>query len=184
MKTVHIILILVAAMVIFMVGFSAWWGAFKRIRLTVAEQGGETLVYQEMKGDYRQSGVVMDKVYYSLLNDYHMETYKGFGIYYDDPRKVETSQLRSEIGCIIEEADVRRLGELHGSFLIKTYPKTRVIVTEFPHKGKLSVFFGMMKVYPALNKYIRQHGYDEQGPVMEIYDIPGKRIVYRKELAG
>jgi hypothetical protein len=184
MKTIHIIMIVVAAMAICIIGFSAYWGAFKRIRFSVLEQGGEILVYQDMKGDYRQSGVVMDKVYYSLLHDYQMETYKGFGIYYDNPRKVETSKLRSEIGCIIEESDIHRLSELEGSFLIKTYPKARYLVAEFPYKGKFSVMFGLMKVYPALNRYIKQNGYDEQGAVMEIYDAPGKKILYRKELLG
>ena len=39
-----------------------------------------------------------------------------------------------------------------------------------------------MKVYPALNKYAIQNGYNEEGLVMEIYDIPNNKILYRKEL--
>jgi DNA gyrase inhibitor GyrI len=182
MKTFQIIIIVVAAIVAIVLGFAAYWGAFKSIQFRVVEQGGETLVYEEMTGDYRQSGVVMDRVYYSLLNDYKIETFKGFGIYYDNPQKVETSKLRSELGCILEESDIHRLNELEGNFKIKTYPKGKYIVAEFPYKGKLSVIFGIMKVYPALNKYVKNNSFNEDGAIMEIYDTPGKKIVYRKAI--
>ncbi len=182
MKTIQIIIIVVAVLIAIVAVFAAYWGAFKSIKFSVVEQGGETLVYDEMTGDYRKSGVVMDKVYYTLLNDYKIETFKGFGIYYDNPQKVETSKLRSELGCILGESDLHRLNELEGSFKIKTYPKGKYIVTEFPFKGKLSVMFGIMKVYPALNKYVKENGYNEEGAIMEIYDTPGKKIVYRKQL--
>ena len=39
-----------------------------------------------------------------------------------------------------------------------------------------------MKVYPALNRYIRNYNLSEDGYVMEIYDVPNKRIIYRKEI--
>ncbi len=182
MKTLQIIIIVVAVLISIIVGFAAYWGAFKSIQFNVVEQGGETLVYEEMTGDYRQSGVVMDKVYYSLLNDYKIETFKGFGIYFDNPQKVEASKLRSELGCIVEESDIHRLSELEGNFKIKTYPKDKYIVAEFPYKGKLSVMFGIMKVYPAMNKYVKENGFDEEGAIMEIYDTPGKKIVYRRLL--
>ncbi|MGF1585727.1 MAG: GyrI-like domain-containing protein [Bacteroidales bacterium] len=182
MKIITIIVVVVVILLALIIGFAAYWGAFKRIEFRIVEEGGETLVYEVMNGDYRQSGKVMDKVYYSLLNDYKVETFKGFGIYYDNPRKVETSKLRSEVGCILEESDILKVGQLDGKFKIKTYPKTTCIVAEFSYKGKLSVLFGMMKVYPALNKFLIQEGYNEEGAVMEIYDIPAKMIVYRKEM--
>ncbi len=182
MKTFQIIIIVVAAIVAIVLGFAAYWGAFRSIQFSVVEQGGETLVYKEITGDYRQSGVVMDRVYYSMLNDYKIETFKGFGIYYDNPQKVETSKLRSELGCILEESDIHRLSELEGNFKIKTYPKGKCIVAEFPNKGRLSVIFGIMKVYPALNKFVKEKGYDKEGAIMEIYDTPGKKIVYRKAI--
>jgi len=148
----------------------------------ISEQGGETLVYENLTGDYKQSPVIMDKVYYSLLKDDKIETYKGFGIYYDNPQKVETSELRSEIGCILEEKDSLKINDLKNKYNIKTYPKGSYIVTEFPFKGKISVIIGLLKVYPKLADYVKKHGYNENGAVMEIYDTPNKKIVYRKEM--
>jgi len=39
-----------------------------------------------------------------------------------------------------------------------------------------------MKVYPALNKFAKQNGFNEESAVMEIYDVPNKKILYRKEI--
>lgn len=46
----------------------------------------------------------------------------------------------------------------------------------------MSVMFSVMKVYPALQKYISKKGFKEEGAVIEIYDIPNKKILYRKEI--
>lgn len=35
--------------------------------------------------------------------------------------------------------------------------------------------------YPALNKYCEKQGYKDS-PVPEIYDVPGKKIIYRKKI--
>lgn len=39
-----------------------------------------------------------------------------------------------------------------------------------------------MKVYPAIEKYVEINGCKNEGSVMEIYDVPNKKIVYRKEI--
>lgn len=140
-------------------------------------------MYETIIGDYRQSGTVMDKIYYSLLNDYKVETFKGYAKYYDDPKKVEKSKLRSEAGCVIEPKDLDKAAAVD-KFKTAVLPREKVIVTEFPYKGKMSVVFSLMKVYPALTKFAEKNGHDGDGAITEIYDIPNKKILYRKELAG
>jgi DNA gyrase inhibitor GyrI len=175
-------IIIVAAVIVLAAIFIAWYGGFKKVECRIEEQGGETLAYKEMKGDYSKSGRLMDEIYYALLNEHEVETYKGFGIYYDNPRETEKSNLRSDVGCIIEEKDHAKVAQLEDQFNIKTLPQKSYIVAEFPYKGKMSVFLGMMKVYPALDKFVGKNGYNKDGAVMEIYDVPNKKIVYRKEL--
>lgn len=82
-----------------------YYGGSKKVTCRIEKTGGEKLVYKQMTGDYAKSAKLMDEIYYSLLNVYGIETFKGFGIYYDNPKEVEKSKLRSEIGCIIEEKD-------------------------------------------------------------------------------
>jgi len=180
MRILKIVSIIVAVLLIFAAIVYAWYGGFKTITFKEEAQGGETLVYEEMIGDYGQSPNVQNKIYYALLNDEKIETAKGFGIYFDDPKMVEKSKLRSEVGCIAEGLDSATIAFLSEKYQVKTLPVSDCIVTEFPNKGMLSIIIGLIKVYPALEAYCKQHGVDN-GPVMEIYDIPNKKIIYRME---
>ncbi len=177
-----IVLIVLATLIIALIAFYAYYGGFKNIHISISESGGEILIYEKIQGDYKQSGVIMDKIYNSLLNEDKIETFKGFGIYYDNPQKVEKSKLRSEAGCILENTDIDKLSNLEKKYTIRTFPEKEYIITEFPYKGKISIFFSIMKVYPALNKFAKKNSFNEESAVMEIYDVPNNKILYRKEL--
>lgn len=175
-----IILIVLAILVILLIVVYVYFGGFRKIKFNVKALGGETIVYENVTGDYSQTPKVTNKIYYSLLNNEKIETTKGIGIYYDHPKKVDKDRLRSEIGCIIEDADSATLTKLSENYQVKTLPQSDFITTEFPFKGKLSVLFGIMKVYPAMEKFNKENGYID-GPITEIYDVPNKKIIYRKE---
>lgn len=168
-------------LVIFAIAF-IYYGGLIKVICRVEKQGGEKLVYKQMTGDYAKSAKLMDEIYFSLRNDYSIETNKGFGIYYDNPKVVEKSKLRSEIGCIVEDKDSSKFTHITKGLSTKTFPEKSYIVAEFPSKGKLSILFGIMKVYPAIEKFVKINGYKNDGSVMEIYDVPNKKIVYRKEI--
>lgn len=179
MKTLIIVILSIVALVLIIYSY---FGGFKKITTEISRQGGETVVYEEITGDYKQSGTVMDKVYYSLRDTDNIDTYKGFGIYYDNPQTTEKLKLRSEAGCIIEPDDVNKVSAISGNFKVKVLPEKEYLIAEFPYKGKMSVMFGIMKVYPAMNKYAEKNNLPAEGPVTEIYDVPNKKIIYRKEI--
>ena len=179
-KIMKIILIVIAILVVLIIVMYAYYGGFSKISFRMDNQGGETIVFESVTGDYSQTPKVSDKIYYALLNEEKIETTKGIGIYFDNPQKVAKDKLRSEIGCIIENADSVTLARLTEKYQVKTLPQSNFVVAEFPFKGKLSVMFGIMKVYPALDKFCKEHGYNES-PITEIYDVPNKKIIYRKE---
>lgn len=178
---VKIALIAIAVILVGLIAFYAYYGGFKKVSIGVRVHGGEMLVYRDVVGDYSQTPEVSNEVYYALLNDYQIETYKGFGIFYDNPKTVEKSKLRSEVGCILEDKDSHRVIELEGRFNVKTLPEAEYMVAAFPLKGMMSIMVGIMKVYPALNKYAKKHGYAE-APIVEIYDVPNKKIIYMQEV--
>ena len=176
------VLIIIAVSAIVLVALYAWLGGFKKIQFSVEEAGGEVLVYEFHIGDYKNVGKVIDKMYYALLNDEKVECFRGFGIYYDNPQKVEREKLRSDVGNILEDPTPEILEQLSPNYNIRTLDKQQYLVAEFPYKNQMSIIMGIMKVYPALNKYIRENNLSEEGFVMEIYDVPGKKIIYRKQL--
>jgi len=174
--------ITIIGLIILALLFVTYYGGFKTITFKTSVEGGEILVYEDLTGDYSKSGEVMDRVYNSLLTNENIKSTKGFGIYYDDPKKVEKNKLKSEVGCIVEGIDSLKMADLKKKYKIKTCPTTNYLTTEFPHKSVMSIMVGIMKVYPAMSKYIEQNGLSEKGPVMEIYDTPNKVIKYRKEI--
>ena len=176
----NIVLIIIAVLAILLIAVYTYYGGFSKISFRIENQGGETIVYENVTGDYSQTAKVSDKVYYALLNEEKVATTKGIGIYYDNPKIVEKDKLRSDVGCIVENIDSATLTRLAEKYQVKTLPQGNFVVAEFPFKGKLSVLFGVMKVYPALDKFNKENGYIES-PVMEIYDVPNKKITYRKE---
>lgn len=182
MKILKITLIVISFLIAIGFVFYIYYGGLYKPVIQPAVQGGETVIYEEMSGDYGQSGMVMNKIYTSLKDHYKIETFKGFGLYFDNPQKVEKSKLRSEVGCIVEVADLGKIPATKGAFKSKVLPIKQYLVTEFPYKGQLSVVISLLKVYPALRHYAEQNGYGVNGSVMEVYDMPNGKILYRQEI--
>ena len=170
MKTVKIIVGVIVAITVFLVLAIANYGGFTKVNVQVKEEGGEKLVYEKVLGSYNKTGAVAQKLQYRLEKE-NVVTLKGFGIYYDNPRFVKKDSLHSDVGCILENADTCRIYWLKGKFNIKTCPVKNYITAEFPFKGKMSIMVGVLKVYPALMKFVKDNNYDEKGPIMEIYLI-------------
>lgn len=181
MKILKIIFLSIVALTIILLLGIANYGGFTKITFSESKTGGEKMVYLHHKGGYDEAGEIIQKMAYQLENE-GIKSTKGFGIYYDNPRFVKKIDLRSDIGCIIENTDTIKIYKLHSSYLIKTSEVKNYLITEFPYKGSISLLFGVLRVYPAMTKYIRDNGYSEKGPVIEIYDRSRHKISFRKEL--
>ena len=181
MKTFKIILYVLVSLAIIIVMIYANYSGFSNVSFHVQKTGGETLLYREIAGPYSQTGDAIIKIKYNLKSKFNIEPSKDFGLFFDNPRKVEKNRLRSEVGCILENSDTSRVFWLKAKFNIRVFPVKEYITAEFPYKGKMSVMIGLMKVYPALMKYVKANDYAETGPIMEIYDLQDNKILYRKE---
>jgi len=183
MKALKPVLTIVVVLLICIVAVYGYYGGFSSIDVTTSVEGGETVIYKDVVGDYSQTPVITDEIYHTLLNEYKIETTKGFGVFYDNPQQVDKNKLRSKVGCILDsEIDSLTQAKLSDKYKIMILPKGNYVTTEFPMKGMLSVMIGIFRVYPAINKYIEENNITEDGPITEIYDTPNKKIIYRKEL--
>lgn len=177
-----IVLIVFAVLIAVVVVAYIYYGGLSKVVVKEEVQGGEVLVCEEVVGDYAQSGKFTDKVYYALLNNEGIATTKGFGVFYDNPQQVEKSKLRSDIGCIVEGLDSTQIANLSDKYKVRIYPQANYVTAEFPFKGHMSVMIGLMKVYPQIDEYIKERAISDKGSIMEIYDVPNKKIIYRKEI--
>lgn len=85
-----------------------------------------------------------------------------FGVYYDDPVKVKSENLRSAVGSIIlkghyPDEEINKYEELFKKYSFKkfTFKKADVVVkTDFPNVSFLSVMLSIYRVYPTLDRFI------------------------------
>ena len=69
------------------------------------------------------------------------------------------------------------MSKVSSKYDVREYPASISVVAEFPYKGKISIFIGIMKIYPALGTYIKEHQYN-QTPKKELYDMQNERFEY------
>ena len=93
----------VALAIAFVISALSYYGLFTKVKIGEKEIGNFWLVYEKHVGDYKNTGQVMEKIYSRLLGEDAIEPARGFGLYYDNPQKVEKDKLRSVVGCILDK---------------------------------------------------------------------------------
>lgn len=177
MRVAKIIAIVAAALFIALLIALSRYGLFASVDISEKVTGPYLLVYKKHVGDYNNVGPIIHEIHNDLKINYSIETARGFGLYYDDPRQVDSAKLRSVVGCIVEGSSIEDLYKVSKKYGVKEYPSSTSVVAEFPYKGVASILMGVLRVYPKLGAYLDEHKY-KQTPVMEFYDQPNEKIVY------
>ena len=155
----------------------SYYGLFTQVTIVEEEIGDFWLLCEKHVGDYKETGQVMDRIYSKLLGEDAIAPSRGFGLYFDDPKKVEKKDLRSIAGCILDKEYEGNIDHLKTNYQVKKYPASKSVVAVFPFRGTPSIFLGIIKAYPKLTEYLVQHNYPPV-PIMEIYDTPNEKISY------
>ncbi len=153
------------------------YGLLAKVTLSEKNVGPYLLVYQKHIGAYNEVGPIMDKLFTDLKENFAIETTKGFGLYYDNPQEVDREELRSIVGCIVEDRTIEDLKRVSDKYGVKEYPSSQSVVAEFPYKGQMSILIGIFKVYPKLSTFLKENQY-ARTPIMELYDQPNEKIEY------
>ena len=149
-------------------------GVFDAVSMQAGEQGPYSLVFREYKGPYRGVKFALYDVYHYLNDKRSIAPARGFAVFYDNPQKVKPDSLRSIAGYITDSI----LPGVTPPYKTDVFAKTRAVTGVFPIRTFMSQFTGPIKFYPRLLLYLKQEKLEATGPVMEIYDIGGKKIVY------
>lgn len=149
-------------------------GVFDAVSMQTGEQGPYSLVFREHRGPYRGVKFALLDVYHYLNDKRSIVPQRGFAVFYDNPNKVKPDSLRSIAGYITDSI----LPGVTTPYKTDVFAKTRAVTGVFPIRTFMSQFTGPLKFYPRLLLYLKQEKLEATGPVMEIYDIGGKKIVY------
>lgn len=179
MKVLKIILIVIAAIIVLLLSIFAYYGGFSKVEFSNEHTGGETVVYKSVTGDFSQVPLILDDVKSKLMNEYGIKVSKGYSRYYDNPEEVAVEDLRFDGGYIVNITDSTIIKEISKDLKITTIPEGKYPVAYFPFKGEMSVFVGLMRVYPEMQVYTKDNNYPENTSVIEIYDSENEVIEYR-----
>lgn len=157
----------------------AWSGFFTDVKVSETTVGQLFVVYEEHTGPYDGTDDIIKQIS-SMLEKSNIETTKSFAIYYDDPKLKALDSLRSIAGRIIESGDTSKIKSLGSAYRIMRLPSKRYAVAEIKNRGALSAFAGSVKVYAALDRFMKENEFPT-APTMEIYDR-NKTIRYLREI--
>ena len=156
--------------------FLSYYDFFAKVEIREREMGPFYFAFDKHQGEYQKIGPVFSKLYYRLMND-NIESKQGLGIYFDNPRVVEKINLRSIAACIVDGSKPENRSVLERKYMTGEIPKSVCAVAEFPYKGNLSVFLGVMRVYPKLMAWLSEKKCPDM-PLLELYDQEAGKIFY------
>ena len=157
----------------------AWTGFFTEVKVSETSLGPLVMVYEEHIGPYKGTDDVIKQIS-DLLKKDNIETSKSFAIYYDDPKITSLDSLHSIAGKIIEPSDTTKIKSAGSMYKIMHFPAKRYAIAEIKNRGALSAFAGSVKVYAALDRFLKENEYPPS-PTLEIYDR-NKTIRYLREI--
>ncbi len=163
MKKIVSVLFVAIALV---AGAAYWYGMFEPLEFTKTEMWEMQVLYKTHVGDYTQVGKIYDEMYTEFEKN-KIEMKEGFGVYLDDPQEVPKEELKSALGSVYSGA-VLTGSAIPAWWIHKITKKHEAVTVTFPYKNKMSFMLGVMKVYPAIKKYVEENNYPMKA-IVEVY---------------
>lgn len=168
MKAIRNLLVFIGLGLLLISLFGWYSGFFAGVNIEVKELGPIYAVYEDHIGEYSETDEIKKKLYGELWDD-GIDNYKDFGIYYDDPGKTKTGEMRCKVGCVIEQNQVAELGQFKSKYNLFILDRQKVAVIEYPYVNLFSLYVGIYKSYPKLREFAAANNYPD-GPIIEILD--------------
>lgn len=134
-------------------------GVFKKVEIIEGNWSDIYAIYTEHTGEYHKISRSISEVEdWAIANS--IDCAITFGEYLDNPKEVETDNLRSNAGCLLET-----LPDIDMPFKTKNFPNSRALTVDF--EGSPAV--GPLKVYPKINKFIEYNDMEFLENPIEVY---------------
>lgn len=140
-------------------------GYFKEVRIETGKAGPFLVLAKEHFGPYHEVVPKIEAVE-TWVKGKAADCTRSFGQYFDDPQTTESARLKSRGGCIM----VAKIEVIPDDFKYDEIPEQNYVKAIF--EGAPGI--GPMKVYPKVEKYVREHGLKPKPGVLEIYVIHGQ----------
>lgn len=129
-------------------------------------------VFLDVEGDYRRIAGALRELQAAAQQQGLVRNGELFALFFDDPGRVEIDELRSRVCFPVAE----RPDHLGSTLQFEVLPRAMVVYARV--QGAHSA---VGPAYPALFSYLRELGWQQGGPVREIY-LSSPRAADRAEL--
>lgn len=160
-------------------GFVVWrTGYFQPVEISGGSFGPYFMVYQIHQGAYHNMPKTLEKVE-DFFKEQDIPCPLSFGRYLHDPALVDEDRLESHGGCLIKEWTQEQMVKIQNSeFKTEELPAKEYVIARF--NGSPSI--GPFRVYPEVEKFFKKYGYQQNGPVIEVYQTLGPDSVLTQYL--
>lgn len=137
-------------------GFFAYMGGFRAVEVREGPFGPHTIIFATHKGPYENLEQSWEE-FQSRWKEAGLKKCNSLSVYLDSP-DTPPEELRTILGCTIDELSEEERLHLSEQFPVFTIPAMDSLLSEFPFRNGLSFMFGAMKVYPEFQKIMEERG--------------------------
>lgn len=137
------------AMILSFVVTGIYLGYYKGVDVKIESPQELALLGIESKGPYHLINEKIEKVE-TWAKENSINCPQSFGVFYDNPEKVEPEELKSFVGCVLDE---KTQSELPESFSQKTIQPKKAYTAVFEGSPAL----GPLKVYPEAKDWFEKN---------------------------
>jgi len=156
-------------------------GFSEKVEVSISQSSPMALIYVRHLGAYHKINESLTKIEQSLEKK-GLQCSKTFGEFLDNPDEVNEDRLTSHVGCLFLVSEDSPAAEKGGrleslakelGFEYESRLSQPVIKASF--RGSPSI--GPFKVYPKIDEMIQDLRRARSGPLMEIYEIKGDKVL-------
>jgi len=161
-----VVFFILSCILVFLVTIYFRLGAHRPVEISRSTETDLLLLFKKQTGPYHLvSSTISEIETWAARNN--IPCRRTFGEYLDDPRQTEDRHLRSNVGCILEQAP----RGISSPYQIKKLSVKNWVVARFDGAPSL----GPLRVYPKVQSYLKENHLQQGGPVLEIYTTSGER---------
>ena len=123
-------------------------------------------------GDYKDAATVQVQLMQELQAS-GLSVDSTVGIYFDNPKLVDSKALRSLVGVVVSDEEALIRSGVDASYL--RFEAADAFHTSWVYKSGLSIMVAIMKVYPAFRKRAKRQEFEVLQSI-EHYDFSNKEL--------
>lgn len=136
------------AMIISFLGTGIYLGYYKNVNTSISTPTVKYLLGKEVVGPYHMVNKYIEEVE-AFSKEQNIACPKSFGMYYDDPQKKDPEDLKSFVGCVLDEP----VSIDNENFISKTLKIEKAYMATFEGSPAL----GPLKVYPDAKEWFERN---------------------------